>query len=355
MLLSSFCTENIEALYLTYGVMYGFGAALAYTPSLAILGHYFKRYLGKVNGFVTAGSSVFTAIMPFVLQYLIDEIELKGTLRVLAFISSFIILCALFYKPLHPPPPKPKIKPGRSSCNNLMRSLINVDNWKKKKYIIWALSIPLALFGYFVPYVHMAKFVKDSFPGEGENLPVMCLGITSGIGRIVFGFIADIPKINRILLQQLSFVLIGVMTMLLPATKSYILLLVFILAMGLFDGCFVSLLGPIAFDICGQRGATQAIGFLLGLCSIPLTVGPPIAGRLYDHTGSYTIPFVLAGIPPLIGASTMFFIRCINNDGIDVETGDSTIQPLAKIAWNGGLLFKIVLVLILFKLIFFFI
>lgn len=341
MLLSSFCTENIEALYLTYGVMYGFGAALAYTPSLAILGHYFKRYLGKVNGFVTAGSSVFTAIMPFVLKYLIEEIELKGTLRVLAVLSSFIILCALFYKPLHPPPPPAKIKPGRSSCNNLMRSLINVDNWKKKKYIIWALSIPLALFGYFVPYVHMAKFVKDSFPGEGENLPVMCLGITSGIGRIVFGFIADIPKVNRILLQQLSFVLIGVMTMLLPATKSYILLLVFILAMGLFDGCFVALLGPIAYDICGQRGATQAIGFLLGLCSIPLTVGPPIAGRIYDHTGSYTIPFVLAGIPPLIGAATMFFIRCTNNDGIDVETGDSTIQPLAKIAWNGGKLFKL--------------
>ena len=33
-----------------------------------------------------------------------------------------------------------------------------------------------------------------------------------------------------------------------------------------------------AFDICGPSGASQAIGFLLGLCSIPLTVGPPIAG-----------------------------------------------------------------------------
>lgn len=55
--------------------------------------------------------------------------------------------------------------------------------------------------------------------------------------------------------------------------------------MGLFDGCFISLLGPIAFDICGREGATQAIGFLLGMCSIPLTVGPPIAGLIYDHTG----------------------------------------------------------------------
>jgi len=55
-------------------------------------------------------------------------------------------------------------------------------------------------------------------------------------------------------------------------------LIVFALIMGLFDGCFISLLGPIAFDIVGPAGASQAIGFLLSLCSIPLTVGPPIAG-----------------------------------------------------------------------------
>lgn len=47
MFLSSYCINHIEYLYLTYGVMFGLGAALAYTPTLAILGHYFKRYLGK--------------------------------------------------------------------------------------------------------------------------------------------------------------------------------------------------------------------------------------------------------------------------------------------------------------------
>lgn len=74
--------------------------------------------------------------------------------------------------------------------------------------------------------------------------------------------------------------------MLLPVTKSFLVLLAISLGMGLFDGCFISLLGPIVFDICGRSGATQAIGFLLGMCSIPLTVGPPIAGILYDHTGN---------------------------------------------------------------------
>jgi len=55
------------------------------------------------------------------------------------------------------------------------------------------------------------------------------------------------------------------------------------LLMGIADGCFVSVMGPIAFDLCGQKGAAQAIGCILGLCSIPLTVGPPIAGKSTCH------------------------------------------------------------------------
>ncbi|XP_055701744.1 monocarboxylate transporter 10 isoform X2 [Phlebotomus papatasi] len=337
LLLSSFVTKNINALYLTYGIMYGFGAALTYTPSLSILGHYFKRYLGKVNGFVTAGSSVFTAIMPFLINWLISSYGLSAALRVEAGISSLIILCALLYTPISPKVSQPqRVRTEQSPVRRTMQSLVNVDNWKKKRYVIWALSIPVALFGYFVPYVHMSKFITVAFSGNDINLPVMCLGISSGVGRLVFGFIADLPRINRILLQQVSFCFIGIMTMFLPMTSSYILLLAFVLAMGLFDGCFISLIGPISFDICGPKGASQAIGFLLGLCSFPLTLGPPIAGMLYDHTGSYTLPFILAGIPPLVGATTMLLIRCVKDESVGTEMHDKDpVQyPLAKTAWD---------------------
>lgn len=77
---------------------------------------------------------------------------------------------------------------------------------------------------------------------------------------------------------QVSFVFLGVLTMLIVVVQNYYALIAVCLTMGIFDGCFVSLMGPVAFKICGQKGASQAIGFLLGLCSIPMTLGPPIAG-----------------------------------------------------------------------------
>lgn len=80
--------------------MYGFGASLAYTPSLVILGHYFKRYLGLVNGIVTAGSSVFTVIMPYLIEPLLKHFGLVGTLRSLAVLTSVVMACAVLFKPV---------------------------------------------------------------------------------------------------------------------------------------------------------------------------------------------------------------------------------------------------------------
>ena len=61
-----------------------------------------------------------------------------------------MMLASLTFKPLHPTP-----KP--TSTANAVSQLINVDNWNNKKYVVWALAIPSALFGYFVPYVHIVS------------------------------------------------------------------------------------------------------------------------------------------------------------------------------------------------------
>ena len=60
------------------------------------------------------------------------------------------------------------------------------------------------------------------------------------------------------------------------------------------------MLGPIAFDLCGAAGAGQAIGFLLALCSVPLTLGPPVAGYIYDQ------------VPPVLSLVENIFWSRIN-------------------------------------------
>ncbi|KAL0276434.1 UNVERIFIED_CONTAM: hypothetical protein PYX00_004013 [Menopon gallinae] len=325
---SSFFTDSVEILYFTYGVVLGIGASLAYAPSLVILGHYFSKYLGVANGLVTAGSSVFTLAFPYALDALIKNFGLSGCFRGLAILMSLLMVCAFIFKPVIsnvPPPPKKK---HNHTFRSKLSTIINVEIWKKKKFLIWTTALPIALFGYFVTYVHLVKFVDINYPGYDGKILIQCIAITSLLGRLVFGKLADLPKVNRIFLQQMSFIFMGVLTMLIVAVNNFYLLIAISLGMGIFDGCFVSLVGPVAFDICGQQGASQAIGFVLGLCSFPMTLGPPIVGFVYDQTHSYTISFVISGLIFLIGASIIFLMRCVKDE--EPVSTDPAAQPLRQ-------------------------
>uniref|UniRef100_A0A8C4WQW7 Monocarboxylate transporter 10 n=1 Tax=Gopherus evgoodei TaxID=1825980 RepID=A0A8C4WQW7_9SAUR len=313
LLLSSF-VSTIEPLYFTYGILFACGCSFAYQPSLVILGQYFKKRLGLVNGIVTAGSSLFTVSLPFLLRVLIDSVGLYNTLRVLCILIFVLFLAGFTYKPL-----TSSASDKEGGKKGILRfppakKIFSFSIFKVTGYRIWAFGIPAALFGYFVPYVHLMKHVKERL-GENvqEEVLLLCLGITSGVGRLIFGRVADyIPGAKKVYLQVISFFLIGLMSMMIPLCNSLGGLIAVCLFMGLFDGCFICIMAPIAFELVGAQDVSQAIGFLLGLMSVPMIVGPPIAGILRDYLGTYDVAFYLAGVPPMIGGIILSFIPWVH-------------------------------------------
>ncbi|RXN00930.1 Monocarboxylate transporter 10 [Acipenser ruthenus] len=153
-------------------------------------------------------------------------------------------------------------------------------------------------------------FVEERFGKDVNKESLLtCIGITSGVGRMIFGRVADyVPGANKVYLQVSSFLVIGVLSMMIPLCQVFGGLIAVCLLMGLFDGCFICIMAPIAFELVGSQNASQAIGFLLGMMSLPMIVGPPIAGMLRDKLGTYNEAFYLAGIPPIIGGLVLCFI-----------------------------------------------
>lgn len=158
-------SSSIEPLYLTYGIIFACGCSFAYQPSLVILGHYFKKRLGLVNGIVTAGSSIFTILLPFLLRVLTDNVGLFYTLRVLCSFMLVLFLASFTYRPLASSAKDKKsgAKGGKRfslfSRRKFSRpkKIFNVAIFKVTAYAVWVVGIPLALFGYFVPYVHLVS------------------------------------------------------------------------------------------------------------------------------------------------------------------------------------------------------
>ncbi|XP_034018193.1 monocarboxylate transporter 10 [Thalassophryne amazonica] len=303
---SSFVT-SLGPLYFTYGIVFACGCSFSYQPSLVILGHYFKKRLGLVNGIVTAGSSIFTITLPFALSFLLETVGLYHTMRILCILMFVLVLAGFTYRPLLP---NNHTNSNTGSSCPPMSKIFNVNIWRSIGYRIWAFGVPAALYGYFVPYVHLMKHVEERFGTDAnKEVLLMCIGITSCVGRLIFGTVADyIPGVNKVYLQVSSFFVIGLMSMMIPLCNIFGGLIAVCLLMGLFDGCFICIMAPIAFELVGAKDGSQAIGFLLGLMSVPMTVGPPIAGFLRDRLGSYDVAFYLAGIPPIVGGMVLCLI-----------------------------------------------
>ncbi|KAH7937327.1 hypothetical protein HPB49_010771 [Dermacentor silvarum] len=230
--------------------------------------------------------------------------------RVMSVLTLSVALCGIAFKtPVVIHGWNDEDKEPSGCCDVLNRSI-----WKNRRFVVWVIAIPLALFGYFVPYVHLVQHVDDVFPDANGETLVTCMGITSGLGRVLFGRLADLPSVSPVVLQQVSFMAMGLLTLSIAAAHTYVSLVLVCLLLGLCDGCFISLIGPAAQRLTGTRGASQAIGFLLGLCSVPLTAGPPAAGILYDQRGNYNLAFLLAGVPPIVASILMCAIHLIKTD-----------------------------------------
>ncbi|CAB1316068.1 unnamed protein product [Coregonus sp. 'balchen'] len=107
-----------------------------------------------------------------------------------------------------------------------------------------------------------------------------------------------LKPVHVIILQAGSFMLLGLASMLVALCVRFEGLVAVRLLLGLCDGCFVTLMAPVALELVGPLRASQAIGYLLGLMALPMTAGPPLAD--HDHFGDYHMAFYLAGVPPLL-------------------------------------------------------
>lgn len=61
-----------------------------------------------------------------------------------------------------------------------------------------------------------------------------------------------------------------------------------------------------------------------------MTIGPYVAGLMYDHFGNYDLALRLAGVPPIVAAFAMFAIRCVNNTRQESTTTAETVQMNGK-------------------------
>ncbi|KAF4516741.1 hypothetical protein B566_EDAN008431 [Ephemera danica] len=272
LLASSWLTRSVEALMFTYAVVFGTGTALVLTPSLAVLSFHFSRRLGLVNGIVCSGSALFGVALPPVVEALLPLIGLPGVFRVLSLLVLVLqLLGATTFQV-----PENVLKPKNENSFKFS-SFLNKEIWKNSRYIIWCVAHLFIWFAFYVPYVHIVKYAEIRLLGYNSSQFYMYLALAAAASRIIAGVVADHPKLNSIIVQQVSVISMGILIMLMPMANTWGYLLAISIGLGLAEGGLVPLMGKIATELCGPQAVPQALGFLFALFFIPVTAGPALA------------------------------------------------------------------------------
>lgn len=127
--------------------------------------------------------------------------------------------------------------------------------------------------------IFQVAYAEDcGIPPEKGAIFIMMLGASTAFGRILFGKIVQYGFLNRLHMHQFSMVITGTGVILLPLLKSFVGISIYVVCVGLVDGCYVVLLPVLTATLVGVENAVLAWGFLTGTSSITFTAGPPIAG-----------------------------------------------------------------------------
>lgn len=112
-------------------------------------------------------------------------------------------------------------------------------------------------------------------------------------GRLFCGFVADFACCNKLIILQVGFLCLAVATALVHLARQYIWVALYSAVFGFSEGTYVMLFIVIVRELVGLKDMSFALGMAFSILAIPKTLGPLLAGFLFDITQSYTLAFMV--------------------------------------------------------------
>jgi len=182
--------------------------------------------------------------------------------------------------------------------NSLFSELFKLSLFKSSSFVGFCISNAMLFMALNIPFSYgpdmmvQRKIVSED---NGSNFN-MAIGFTSMISMPLVGLLVDNgPKLNPFLVTVFSMISAGVSMFVFTLTWSLIESLVVAIWFGISFSAFLSLPPVILEIILGKDNVASAYGLLVFIRGISISIGPPLAGCIYDLTKTYNGSFYFAG------------------------------------------------------------
>ncbi|KZO97375.1 MFS general substrate transporter [Calocera viscosa TUFC12733] len=305
------CTEYWQFL-LGQGFALGLASGFMSGPTVAVVGHWFKKRRAMAFGIVAAGSSVGGLVFPIVVSRLLPQLGFPWTMRILGLILMVFIIFANLVcpsiMPLTQSSKVPQTLRRRLPPINVSGGILNLKAFKRQEYTLYTAATFVAFLGLFTGLTYLNSDAVSN--GLSPEFSMYLTGIangSSGFGRVLSGIFSDwVGPINILIPFNL---LTAIITFAWPYATTEPSIIVIAVLYGFASGAYAGLTAaPIAnMGAVGDMG--RRIGMTFTLAGFAALCGPPLAGAIHDRYDSYRPVGIYAGCCVLVSTALLILSK----------------------------------------------
>lgn len=305
--LGIFLTTRISAswqLYLFYGVFTGIGTGGVYVPIVSTIARWFTKKRAAMTGIAISGMGFGTFLLSPIANHLISNYGWRSSYMVLGFALLIVTMLAAQILKLEPNPPisfsgiktveqkKKTLKDDKPKT--LKEAIVEIEFWKIFGMFFCFGFCLMAIMVHIAP--HAIDIGKSAIIASGL---VASIGISSIVGKIMFGYLGDRIGSKKIYISCFTIMFLSLLITI--STQEILLLYLFAVMFGLAYGGNACSQSPLTAEMFGLKSHGAIMGALNIGFTFGATMGPLVAGFLFDINGNYNTAFLVTGSISLMG------------------------------------------------------
>ncbi len=282
----------------------GFNGIGGSVPLVALIANWFVKRRGLALGIGFAGFPIGAMIITPIVGLIQLHLGWRATFLFAGLVTLVITLPLIIFVLKDKPEqmgllPDGNVRVDTAKNTKITKTAISAEKLSLghyfKTYKLWLICIGFALMviAEMAVIQHEVSFLTDM--GISTVLAASAFGFTagfSGLGRLASGWLADRIQARYVVILLCILEIIGVLILL--QARSMALVWIFVALWGFASGSFFSILPMIINDIYTPSVFNVVFGFINGLVYGAMALGVPLAGFIFDATGSYHLVFILA-------------------------------------------------------------
>jgi MFS family permease len=298
-------------LYLVYGVIIGIGTGAVYTPLLSTLSRWFVKRRGLMTGIAVSGIGFGILFLSPLVTLLIHSYGWRDSYRLMALVVAVVtMLAAQFIKR---DPAQIGLRPYGEDELTVNDSGPILSGFSAPRAMstrqFWTICAMFLCFGFTLQtiLVHIVSHATDIGIAPTSAATILStIGGVSIAGRLALGTTSDRIGNKRATIVCFSLLVLAILWLLI-ADRLWMFHL-FAVIFGFAYGGLISLTSLIVAELFGLVSMGVILGLVTFTYAIGESVGPTLAGKIFDMTGSYQTVFVISaalGLGAIMLATTL--------------------------------------------------